>query len=623
MEDNTPETVFEVSWEVCNKVGGIYTVVKSKAEYMMEMYDGHYYLIGPYFMNKAAGEFSEEVAPAVLKPAFDALQKEGIICHFGKWIAGGGAHVILLDFAGFTVNTNKIKKELWDEFKIDSMGSAWHEYDEPIVWSYAAGKVIETITSTPGFGGRTVAQFHEWLAAGGLLYLKSKRTGDNESSSGNLSSGNTRTRVATVFTTHATILGRTMSSADMDLYSVMDKVEPMKEAYRLAIHTKYQTEFAAAQNADVFTTVSEITGMEAEKLLLRKPDVLLPNGLNIKNFPTFEEAEGKHKLYKNKILEFAISNFFPYYSFDIHNTIVFFLCGRYEFRDKGIDVYIEALGKLNEMLKTKKDFNKTIIAFCWVPAGVRGIKHTLLENRTLYNDLKESVDDDMDYIKTEVMHAVLAGKNLPMNDLFRRETLPELAMKRNRFMKNGTPSVCTHDLYDEGNDAIMKAFKAAGLNNQKEDKIKVVFYPVYLSGSDGLFDTNYYESMMGGNLGIFPSYYEPWGYTPLEGAALCTCSVTTDLAGFGRYIQDKVEFQIMPGVYVVRRLNRPYNDVVNEMTRIMLNFSMLDSEGRSTNRLAAKKLSMLADWKNLVVNYKTAHELAIKKAFAKEEKIIA
>lgn len=593
--DAKADYLFEVSWEVCNKVGGIYTVVKSKAAQILKFYDGRYFLIGPYFPQKAFGEFTEELPPEQIKAVFDKLKNEGIICHFGKWHIDGMPNAILIDFAGFTGRKNEIKTELWNNYKIDSLTTEYFSFDEPVIWSYAAGRLIEELSNA--FPGKSfVAQFHEWLSGAGLLYLKSRKA-----------------KVATVFTTHATMLGRTIASS-AELYDILDKIEPDAEAYKYNVHAKHQTEKACAANSDVFTTVSEITAIEATRLLNKKPDVLLPNGLNLKKFPTFEEASIRHHLYKRKIKDFIMFYFFPFYTFDLDETLIYFLSGRYEFHDKGVDVFIKALGRLNKQLKDEKS-GKTIVAFFWIPGNIRGIKPELLENKTFFEDVREIVHDNIEDFKEKITYALITKKACDERLLFGEELLEEVNRRLLRFPKKGNPALTTHNLYDEDKDLILNAFRQSGLNNEKDDKVKVVFYPIYLTGADGLLDLSYAESMEGSHLGVFPSFYEPWGYTPLESGALGVPSITTDLAGFGRYVCLKCQQKKNPGVFVLKRMNRKEDEVVYDLADKMHYFANLPKEERIKNKIEAKRLSALADWELLVENYIKAHNLAVKKVF--------
>ena len=588
------DVVFEASWEVCNKVGGIYTVVKSKAAKMTEVYAQDYFMIGPYFPSASAPpDFYEELPNDFCKAAFEELKNNGIMCHFGKWLIEGSPSVILVDFANYKHKINDIKRELWDWYKIDSL-RAPYDYDEPVAWAYCVGMLVK-ILADHNKGKKIAAHFHEWLSGAGLLYLKKKA------------------KIATIFTTHATILGRTLASSNADLYNVWNKLNPLQEAYKYGIEAKYLVEKSSALNADVFTTVSEITGMESSYLLAKKPDVLLPNGLDISKFPGFEEIMLKHRLQRNRIREFILHYFFPYYKFDIKDTFIYFLAGRYEFHDKGIDIYIKALGRLNEKLKEAKN-KKTIVAFIWVPTNLRGIKTDVLENKTLFRDIKDNIEEDMGEIENNILYALVSGEKIEKDTIFNKEFLNEIKIKISRFSKSGNPPLSTHDLYDQ-NDQIFRSILAANITNSEKDRVKVVYYPTYLSGADGLLDLNYYEAMQGSHLGIFPSYYEPWGYTPLEAGALGVSSVTTDLAGFGRYFCAECTQNDTPGIFVLKRLNKSDEDVTNQLVDVMFKFANFSKEERAANKLQARKVASMADWKSFVKNYIAAHDLAVEKAY--------
>ena len=588
------DVLFEISWEVCNKVGGIYTVVKSKAAKMVEAYGDNYLMVGPYFASKSTGQFQEELPNEICKASFEELKKNGIMCHFGRWLTEGSPIAILIDFVNYMQRTNDIKRELWDWYKIDSL-RAPYDYDEPVVWAYAAGMLIEKLSAC-FYGKKIVAHFHEWLSGAGILYLKKKSI-----------------KIATVFTTHATVLGRTLANSNVDLYNAWDRINPDNEVYKYNIEAKHLVEKNSAAFADVFATVSEITGMEAEHLLKKKPGILLPNGLDIAKFPSFEEIAIKHRLQRDRIREFLLSYFFPYYTFDPKETLVYFIAGRYEFHDKGIDIYIRALGRLNEKLKQLKS-RTTIIAFIWVPANFRNIRPELLENKTLYQDIKDALEEVHDDVDKKIIYSFVSNKKITKEDLFEDDFLKEIKIRVARFVKKGNPPLLTHDLYDE-NDIILKTIVGAGLKNEEQDRVKIVYYPIYLSGADGLLNLNYYEAMQGSHLGIFPSYYEPWGYTPLEAGALGVSSVTTDLAGFGRFFCNECLQTETPGIFVLKRLNHSDENVVNQLVDVMFNFANLSKEDRIANKLQARKTASMADWKIFVNNYLEAHNLAVEKAY--------
>lgn len=592
------EIILEVSWEVCNKVGGIYTVIKSKAGLIVNEYGENYFLIGPYFSKQAAGQFEERLPKNELKAVFDKLKNEGVICHFGKWLIDGMPNAVLIDHTSIMDKTNMVKGRLWEDYKIDSL-NAPYDYNEPIVWSYAVSRFIKEFSNA--INKKTVCQFHEWLAGSALLHLKK----DNAN-------------VATIFTTHATVLGRTLSGNDIDLYCYdgdkkcfLEKIDMDKAAYDYGVASKHQVEKASALQADIFTTVSGITGVEAEFVLGRKPEVLLPNGLDIEKFPTFEEISIKHAMQRSRIREFLLYYFMPYYVFDLKETLLYFIAGRYEFHDKGVDVFIKALGRLNEILKKEKS-SKTIIAFIWVPANIRSIKPELLENRTRYYDIKEYLQEVEGDIKDSMLSSFVSGKGIKEDVLFEKEFLMEMKSRVLRFKRKGNPPISTHDIYDE-NDIILKSLIESGLDNGEDDRVKIVYYPTYLSGADGLLNLTYYEAMQGSHLGIFPSFYEPWGYTPLEAGALGVSSVTTDLAGFGKYIEKESAGKKNPGIFVLKRMGKTEEEAVKGLTEFMHYYAELSKYGRIDNKMAARGLASMADWKLLINNYFRAFNMALKR----------
>lgn len=586
--------LFEVSWEVCNKVGGIYTVVKSKAYLMKEFYK-NYFLIGPYFEDKAKVELEQKEAPAELKHAFEKLSHEGIKCYYGSWTIDGNPNVILVDFKVLMDKKNNIKKELWELYGIDSYNSRW-DFEEPMMWSWAVGKLICALEEQLP-EKKVVGHFHEWLSGFAIMYLKKCNS-----------------HVKTVFTTHATMLGRSMAGSGEDLYSLLDQINPEEKAYQYGVQDKFLTERASANTADVFTTVSEITSIEAEKILGRKPDVILANGLTIRNFPTIEETSMKHLLTREKIRDFLTSFFFPYYPMKLEHNLIFFIVGRFEHKNKGLDVLISAIAKLNEKLK-EENSDRTISLFIWVPMDTRGVKMEVLENKNFYSHIKNYVQLNSQIILKKLVDDLLANKDLKIENIFDGQFMKELKKDMFVFHREGNPPVSTHDLVDEHNNAVLKALKQAGLDNKQDDKVKVILQPVYLTGNDGLLNLSYYEAISGSHLGLFPSYYEPWGYTPLETAALGVASLTTDLAGFGRFIDTKIKDKKdkMRGIYVLKRFERSETEVVNDLFKIMLNFSNLSHEDRVKNKLVAKNLATEADWENFIPNYVEAHNKALDK----------
>lgn len=414
-----------------------------------------------------------------------------------------------------------------------------------------------------------------------------------------------------MFTTHATVLGRALASSNVQPAEIKGNFDADSKAREIGIQTKHQTEKMCAHNADVFTTVSEITGMEAEQILKKKPDVLTLNGLDMNTFPTFEEASLKHRRFRTKFRDFCLAYFFPYQTFDLANTLFYFIAGRYEFKDKGIDVFIRSLGKLNERLKRENN-PRNIVVFLFVPGYVKGTNFEVVENISSFQDIEDSMDDHKEDIINRIMISQMSRKQICDEEMFDENLRAEMKRKVKRLLKEGVPRLCTHDLGDENNDAIMQELKKNNLNNDASDKVKVVYYPIYLTGADNLLNTNYYESIHACHLGVFPSFYEPWGYTPLESGALGIASVTTDLAGFGRFV-DARRKKNSQGIFVIKRMGKNDDAVVEELAEVLFNFSQQTKHGRVENKMAARKIAETCDWSKFVDFYIEAHNMAFER----------
>lgn len=586
------DVLFEASWEVCNKVGGIFTVIQSKAGITKDNYND-YFLIGPYFKGNVLADFEESSPPKDFEKAFSELKSEGIECHFGKWLIESKPDTILIDFSAFVSRKNEIKGKLWEDYKIDSLKAGW-DFEEPMCWSVAVAKLVNAYKNK---NKKTVViHCHEWLAGVALLYLKKMNP-----------------KVGTVFTTHATMLGRSIAGSGMPLYEMLPTLNPDQMAYQLGVETKYLTEKACAQTCDAFTTVSEITGMEAEKILGRKPDVLVYNGLNLDKFPSIEESLVKHRTCREKVREFIKYYFFPHYYMDIEHNLTFFIVGRYEYRNKGIDIFIEALGRVNDRLKKEKS-KRTVTAFFWIPAGHKGLRMQVLENKNYFRHISNYIKYNSDMILKRITENIIASGGQKMDgSIFSEEMKIDLKKDIVHFKRSGNPPLSTHHV-DENNDEIIKGFRSAGLLNRQEDNVKALLYPVYLDGNDEMINLSYYNSMAGCHLGVFCSYYEPWGYTPLESAALAVPAITSDLSGFGMFIKDKLKEQDNKGIFILNMLNVDRETQIKNFADKLYDFALLDKFQRSEHKVAAQKLAAYCDWAIMIQNYFKAHNLALENA---------
>lgn len=584
------DVLFELSWEVCNKVGGIYTVLMSKTALMKEYYK-EYITIGPYIKQTASYAFEPKEPPQAFHNTFEILKSQGIICHYGTWQIKGYPNTILIDFSNILNKSNELKAWCWNNFNIDSLNSGF-DFDEPLVFSYACSLLIQSLKTNVFSAQKVISHHHEWMTGLALLFLKQNNI-----------------PIKTIFTTHATMLARAIASKD-DIYQRLEQIDPQKQAYAIGVQDKFLTEKACAHTADVFTTVSQITSLECEKLLGKKPDVLLLNGLDMGRFPTLEETTLKHIKSKDKIKEFLSYHFYPYYrDFDIENNLLIGIFGRYEFKNKGIDVFIDALGKLNQKLKQEQS-KTTITAFIWVPNQTHGVKKELLENKNYYGHIKDYVKMHENDILKKIMHDFIT--NNQNQNLFTKEFLSNIKRDVMHFTRIGLPPILTHNLSNENTDPTIQKIRQNNLLNHPEDKVKIILYPCYLDGNDSLLNLSYYDALAGLHLAVFPSYYEPWGYTPLEAAAMGVSTITTDVSGFGRFITQSLPKENQ-GIYILNRFKQNYEQITTSLMHMIHNFSRLDHAKRVQNKINAKQLSHLADWRHLITNYITAHNMALEK----------
>lgn len=589
--------VFELSYEVCNRVGGIYTVIKSKSARMVEQYGEKYCAVGYFDSTKARIEFDESDPPEGMGRAFKRLEDEGIKCHYGTWLIPGHPKTILLDVKEYGIDLNDLKRQLWEDYCIDSLKSDdW--FNDPLRWSWASGRLLEELSKeSPYAGSKVVGQFHEWMSGFGILHIHKNKL-----------------PIATVFTTHATMLGRSFSGGGGDLYRMVNgglknkEVASVDLARQYGCADKHTTEVSCATYADVFTTVSEVTAREAEYILGKKADVLLFNGLDTSKFPEAEELSVLRRKYRNVMRDFLISYFCRYYNMDMMNIRSMFISGRYEFHNKGVDVYIDALGKLNKKLKAEKSKTQ-VVAFIYVPSGIRGEDIQVLKNKALYEEIHDQVEAWLPDIRDRILEKVTKGE-VP-EKVLSSEFLSQAKKLTLHFIeKRGmTPPLCAFELsYPDDQDSIIQTLRRNELLNREEDKVKVIFYPAYLSTADRLIAMEYNQATLTCDAGIFPSFYEPWGYTPLETAAQGTLAVTTDLAGFGQFIRGKGD-----GINVLAADDVEYEKIVDELYKVMHEIVHMEKKELTRRRMNAKELAGLADWRFLIENYVKAHDLALKK----------
>jgi glycosyltransferase involved in cell wall biosynthesis len=553
-----PDYVFESSWEVCNKVGGIYTVLSTRAKTLQETLKDKLLFIGPDFWN---GKTSVDGVPSQESPYFKEdkslfaewqwiAKEQGLTVRVGRWTIPGEPIAILVDFKPFFEKKNDIYFWLWENYQVDSL-HAYGDYDEASMFSYAAALVVESfynhyLDETQ----KVVYHANEWMCGLGALYINNKLP-----------------QVATVFTTHATSIGRSIAGNQKPLYDYLFAYNGDQMADELNMQSKHSIEKQTAHNVDCFTTVSDITARECVELLDKPVDVVLPNGFDNSFVPNAQAFSRKRKLARRKML--SVANALLGEQLD-DDTLIVSTSGRYEFRNKGIDVFVEAM---NRLLRDR-DLKKKVVAFIDVP-GWTG------EPR---QDLKERLQ---------------SGKQF--------DTPLEV------------PQV-THWLHNMGHDNVLNMMKFYDMHNRHEDNVKVIFLPCYLDGKDGILDLTYYDVVLGNDLCIYPSYYEPWGYTPLEAVAFKVPCITTDLAGFGLWTNKEFGHagEISDGVKVIHRTDYNYSEVADVIKDTVAYYSGMTAKEIDACRKNAEKLSKKALWSEFIKYYYEAYDIALRKAMARQ-----
>lgn len=530
-----PDYVFEVSWEVCNKVGGIHTVVSTKAPFMKAEYGDHFILLGPDVWKEtlANPEFTED--PNLFRAWKDKAQSDGLNIRIGYWNIPCRPIVILVDFTTFFPRKNEILAEFWETYQLDSISGGW-DYIEPVMFGYGAAKVIHNFyefhfTSRE----RISAHFHEWMTGAGILYLEKYVP-----------------QMGTVFTTHATMLGRSIAGNGKLLYENMEKLDAGGLANSYQITSKYSLERCSSNVADCFTTVSEITAKECQLLLGKEPDFVTPNGFDPGIVPDHESMAEKRKTARDALLK--VSRALTGSPVPEDSTMIL-ISGRYEFRNKGIDLFIESLGKLN------KTQGHPILAYIMVPANVAGPNRSLVEGN----------------------------------------------------IDTSSHKYLTHFIHHEEYDPVLNKIKQAGLTNLPSDRVKIIFTPAYLNGDDGIFNLHYYDILTAFDLTAFPSYYEPWGYTPLESAAFGIPTITTTLAGFGLWIK-ALHKKKNEAIKVLHRTDTNTDEVLDEMVRHIQAFTQKSHDEIDALKKQAEEMAKSALWKELFNAYKEAYSFALNKS---------
>jgi glycosyltransferase involved in cell wall biosynthesis len=540
-----PDFIFESSWEVCNKVGGIYTVLSTRAKTLHDDIQDNLIFIGPDCWGKKKSPYFKQ-DNTLLADWQKVAKKQGIKVKVGRWDIPGQPISILVDFQPYYAEKDTIYTKLWEYFKVDSLHS-YGDYDEASMFSYAAGLVVESMYNFLKLQDKKVIYHaNEWMTGLGALYIKHQIPA-----------------IGTVFTTHATSIGRSIAGNNKPLYEYLWAYNGDQMAEELNMQSKHSIEKQTAYNVDCFTTVSDITATECRELI--KPvDVVLPNGFEDDFVPKGAAFTAKRKASRKLVLRLANALTGCQFSDD---TLIIGTSGRYEFRNKGIDVFIEALSRLNHDPR----LNKQVLAFIDVPAWVGEARADL--NKRLA-DAKKVYDTPLDN------------------------------------------PVITHGLHNMSEDNVLGMLRRFDMWNRKEDKVKVIFAPCYLDGSDGLLNMLYYDALIAKDLTVYPSYYEPWGYTPLESVAFKVPCITTDLAGFGLWANSVkgAYSEIKDGVKTIHRTDYNYSEVADVIKDTVIDYSYFSAEEVKQARAAAERLSKKALWSKFIKYYYEAYDIALRNA---------
>lgn len=548
----TPDYIFESSWEVCNKVGGIYTVLSTRAKTLQNLLKDKIIFIGPDIINDENPYFIED--NNLFSEWNTQTKKEGLVLKIGRWNVPGQPIAILVNFNQYYKDKNAIYTWLWEHYQVDSL-HAYGDYDEASMFSYAAAKTVESFYNFYlNESKKVIYHGNEWMTGLGLLYLNYKLP-----------------QIATVFTTHATSIGRSIAGNNKPLYDYLFAYNGDQMAGELNMQSKHSIEKQTAKYTDCFTTVSEITANECKELLDKPVDFILPNGFENDFVPKGAEFTKKRKIARKHVLD--VANALLGTDLD-DSTLIVSTSGRYEFRNKGVDVYIEAMNRLLRDNRLKKN----ILAFIEVPGWVGEPRE----------DLKERIKSGKKY-----------DTPLP------------------------APMI-THWLQNMSQDNVLGMLKFLDMQNRNDDKVKLIFLPCYLNGSDGIFNMKYYDLVLGNDLCIYPSYYEPWGYTPLEAIAFKVPCITSDLAGFGLWANS--EFgrygEITDGVKVIHRTDYNYSEVADKIKDTVAEFSNMPDSEINNARNNAEKLSKKALWNNFIKYYYQAYDFALRRAESRKHENI-
>jgi len=587
----------EIAWEVCNQVGGIYTVIRSKVPTVTELWGGHYCAIGPKVHPNVSAEFEPQVRPEdPFYQAVERLREEGIDADFGVWLVTGRPKVVLINPYSLYERLGEVKYALWEHHHI-SMGND-ELLDQVCAFSFGVTRFMHHLAAAQASTRQILAHFHEWMAGPAIPELRRQQV-----------------PVTLLFTTHATLLGRYLAMNANDFYAHLPFMNWEDEARHFNIEAQVRIERAAAHGSHLFTTVSEVTARECEHLLGRTPDLILPNGINLERFEALHQVQNLHQEFKVKIQDFAMAHFFHSYDFDLDKTLFFFTSGRYEYKNKGFDLTLEALARLNARLRAEGS-DMTVIMFFITKKPYHSINPSVLSSRAVLQELQQTCHEIEKQVGYRLFIEAAKSTDHRLPDLNKFvDDYWRLRLRRTlQSWKGGQlPTVVTHNLVNDGEDEILNFLRSSNLVNNPEDRVKVVYHPDFLSTTNPILPLEYNQFVRGCHMGVFPSYYEPWGYTPLECIASGVPTVTSDLSGFGDYVQNNMPGHEERGIYVVNRKNQPFDQAAEQLTKQLYDFMQLKRRERIGLRNDVEAGSVHFDWKELNSFYDKAYLTALER----------
>lgn len=571
-------------------------MIRSKVPAVMEHFTGRYCMVGPY-LNKninAELEFMDDVQD-IFGQAAARLRKRGYHVHYAEWLVTGKPRVVLLNPNVIEEQAmNVVKYLLWKNHGV-AINHPNPLLTQVIAFGYLTKLFIDELVKLAGDNVQLIAHFHEWMSSLPILDIRKERL-----------------PVKTVFTTHATQLGRHLAINSPFFYAHLPFFKWEEEAKKFGVEAEAAIEYASAQACDFFTTVSEVTARECKHLLKRKPDAVLPNGLNIHRYETDQVVQNLHSQYKGDIHRFVMAHFFNSYTFDLDKTLYFFTSGRFEYKNKGFDLTLESLVHLNEQLK-KENTDITVVMFFVSKRDFYSLMPEVLHSKAMMEEIRQTCDAILQQVGKQLFYQSTIREDHRLPDL--NEFVDEYWKLRYRrtiqsWKTDKLPLPVTHRLVDEDNDEILQFLRARQLLNGPADKVKIVYHPDFISSTNPLFGMEYLHFVRGCNLGIFPSYYEPWGYTPLECMASGIPSVTSDLSGFGDYLLRHLPEHDKYGMYVVERGKRTFDWSARQLASFLYKFITQTRRQRMLQRNHVENYSGAFDWENLLEHYLAVYEKA-------------